>query len=399
MIISDDDFNIKVDDEADIFELAQIPVYDENLYSQYSSYKNGKLYNQDNKLISELYHDFIKSNYNLKKSYKYRENGDLSEIISKDIYSLMLGSTREVFKNNTESVRYVYLDEIEENEEDDVIECKSFYNNGKLLKKEEKSESLGKITIYEYKYDTSGKLLNIRIKEDNNDTENTSYEYDDKGNVIKIIQDELFGLREIRFLYDNGRIMQREVINNDANTKDISEYQYYTNSVMKQCLSISYENNQLTSKHYIYYSPSGLMTLQILNYYKNDKITRFHIWGYDEESRTQDVCTEGIGIGVLDELIEMIESYKTDLQTMVKDNRTDEIAMQKRIISKYCNELAKNYILWNKYEAALSVCNESINYDANDENYYTKYQILMKLNKSEEADRALLQARIFNKNI
>ncbi|ERL55601.1 hypothetical protein [Psychrobacter aquaticus] len=229
------------------------------------------VYNDKDQLIAYQANDDGDSVLERTVSYQYNLNGDIAQITKSDT------SDTSYFYNSTSTYIYNSLNQLEQIETDE-------YNNGSI-------DRIRYITLNATNYVAKSALYYL---EGNNVTntevkklyETFEYNYDNQGNVTKLIDSSLdYGsVRTVNYAYDNQKNIIRETTNNNSGGIDVIDIKVtYNKANLATGATFEYDsfNNIQDVIEKAEYNVAGYLTKTLVDVSQDGKIDQEIIYNYE----------------------------------------------------------------------------------------------------------------------
>jgi len=229
------------------------------------------VYNKKDRLIEHQTNDDGDSVFERTVSYQYKLNGDIAQITKSDT------SDTSYFYNSTSTYIYNSLNQLEQIETDE-------YNNGSI-------DRIRYITLNATNYVAKSALYYL---EGNNVTntevkklyETFEYNYDNQGNVTKLIDSSLDygGVRTVNYAYDNQKNIIRETTNNNSGGIDVIDIKVtYNKANLATGATFEYDsfNNIQDVTEKAEYNVAGYLTKTLVDVSQDGKIDQEIIYNYE----------------------------------------------------------------------------------------------------------------------
>lgn len=229
------------------------------------------VYNKKDQLIEHHTNDDGDSVFERTVSYQYNLNGDIAQITKSDT------SDTSYFYNSTSTYIYNSLNQLEQIETDE-------YNNGSI-------DRIRYITLNATNYVAKSALYYL---EGNNVTntevkklyETFEYNYDNQGNVTKLIDSSLdYGsVRTVNYAYDNQKNIIRETTNNNSGDIDVIDIKVtYNKANLATGATFEYDsfNNIQDVTEKAEYNSAGYLTKTLVDVSQDGKIDQEIIYNYE----------------------------------------------------------------------------------------------------------------------
>ncbi|BFM03882.1 hypothetical protein Psyaliredsea_25290 [Psychrobacter alimentarius] len=204
-------------------------------------------------------------------SYQYNLNGNIEQIVERD------PSDTSYFYNSTSTYTYNDLDQLEKIETDE-------YTDGSI-------DRIKYITLNANNYVAKSALYYIKVDDVTNNEikelhETFEYNYDDQGNVIKLI-DSSFNYESVRTVtygYDNQKNIIRETTdNNSGDIRAIDIKVTYNKANLATGATFEYDsfNNVQDVTEKAEYNSAGYLTKTLVDVSQNGKINQEITYNYE----------------------------------------------------------------------------------------------------------------------
>jgi len=229
------------------------------------------VYDKKDQLIEHQTNDDGDSVFEAVTTYRYNLNGDITQIAKSDT------SDTSYFDNSTSTYIYNDLNQLEQIETDE-------YNNGSI-------DRIRYITLNANNYVAKSALYYL----EGNDVTNTEvkklyetfeYNYDDQGNVTKLIDSSLdYGsVRTVNYAYDNQKNIIRETTNNNSGGIDVIDIKVtYDKANLATGATFEYDsfNNIQDVTEKAEYNSAGYLTKTLVDVSQNGKINQEITYNYE----------------------------------------------------------------------------------------------------------------------
>ena len=229
------------------------------------------VYNKKDQLIEHQTNNDGDSVFERTVSYQYNLNGNIEQIVERD------PSDTSYFSNSTSTYIYNKLNQLEQIETDE-------YNNGSI-------DRIRYITLNANNYVAKSALYYIKVDDVTNNEikelhETFEYNYDDQGNVIKLI-DSSFNYESVRTVtygYDNQKNIIRETTdNNSGDIRAIDIKVTYNKANLATGATFEYDsfNNVQDVTEKAEYNSAGYLTKTLVDVSQNGKINQEITYNYE----------------------------------------------------------------------------------------------------------------------
>ena len=157
------------------------------------------------------------------------------------------------------------------------------------------------------------------------------YEYDDKGNLIQMIETQYDDTSKIHdFLYsDRGVLRWQKVVDKVWNKTYRSGYRFTSNRTVFQVKSYEMLNNDekmlLDTRQYVYDEDSLLIEILC---YENNRLMRVHKFSYDEQGRTIKERFENGEKDLIKEVSYKYDDHDNIIRMVMQDENTNDYSYQ-----------------------------------------------------------------------
>lgn len=229
------------------------------------------VYNKKDQLIEHQTNNDGDSVFERTVSYQYNLNGNIEQIVERD------PSDTSYFYNSTSTYTYNDLDQLEKIETDE-------YTDGSI-------DRIKYITLNANNYVAKSALYYIKVDDVTNNEikelhETFEYNYDDQGNVIKLI-DSSFNYESVRTVtygYDNQKNIIRETTdNNSGDIRAIDIKVTYNKANLATGATFEYDsfNNVQDVTEKAEYNSAGYLTKTLVDVSQNGKINQEITYNYE----------------------------------------------------------------------------------------------------------------------
>lgn len=229
------------------------------------------VYNKKDQLIEHQTNNDGDSVFERTVSYQYNLNGNIEQIVERD------PSDTSYFYNSTSTYTYNDLNQLEKIETDE-------YNDGSI-------DRIKYITLNANNYVAKSALYYIKVDDVTNNEikelhETFEYNYDDQGNVIKLI-DSSFNYESVRTVtygYDNQKNIIRETTdNNSGDIRAIDIKVTYNKANLATGAMFEYDsfNNVQDVTEKAEYNSAGYLTKTLVDVSQNGKINQEITYNYE----------------------------------------------------------------------------------------------------------------------